>query len=444
MQRRRYALLGAGMRAHMYTEAIASSHADTAELVAVGDSNPGRAGIHADIARNATAGVVRVFRPAELESVIADDHVDRVIITSPDFTHAEYIERALRAGADVVVEKPLTIDAEGCRRIDAAVRETGRDVVITFNYRYAPRNTELRRVISSGTIGRVTSVHFEWVLDTQHGADYFRRWHREKANSGGLFVHKASHHFDLVNWWLDAAPTRVYARGGLRFYGDRNAAERGLGDRPSRGSIDGGGDDPFSLDLRDDGKLRRLYLDQEHWDGYHRDQDVFGPGITIEDNLSALVDYDSGATLSYSLNAHSPWEGYTVSVNGTEGRAELRVVERGAVGRRAHIDPSAVHADDLDDSLRPTGDSLIVQRHWEAPVRIDVPTPEGGHGGGDLPLLRDVFDGPGDDDLSRAAGYIDGIRSVAVGIAGNISLADGRPVDVADLALGVDLSRTRP
>ena len=49
-------------------------------------------------------------------------------------------------------------------------------------------------------------MHFEWALDTVHGADYFRRWHREKKNSGGLLVHKSSHHFDLVNWWLGDVP----------------------------------------------------------------------------------------------------------------------------------------------------------------------------------------------------------------------------------------------
>jgi predicted dehydrogenase len=69
-------------------------------------------------------------------------------------------------------------------------------------------------------------VHFEWVLDTVHGADYFRRWHREKANSGGLLVHKASHHFDLVNWWIGDVPATVYARGALRFYDDDAARAR--------------------------------------------------------------------------------------------------------------------------------------------------------------------------------------------------------------------------
>ena len=154
---------------------------------------------------------------------------DVVVVTAPDHAHAELVGRALAAGADVVVEKPLTIDAAGARDRGGG-RRARRRRDVTFNYRYAPAQLpRCARSSPSGAIGEVTSVHFEWVLDTVHGADYFRRWHRDKENSGGLLVHKSSHHFDLVNWWLGDVPARVFARGGLRFYGDRNAADRGLG-----------------------------------------------------------------------------------------------------------------------------------------------------------------------------------------------------------------------
>ena len=62
-------------------------------------------------------------------------------------------------------------------------------------------------------IGEVKAVHFEWMLSTYHGADYFRRWHRDKRNSGGLLVHKSTHHFDLVNFWLNDKPKTVFAFG---------------------------------------------------------------------------------------------------------------------------------------------------------------------------------------------------------------------------------------
>jgi hypothetical protein len=88
---------------------------------------------------------------------------------------------------------------------------------------------------------------------------------------------------------------------------------------------------PWALDLAAEPVLSRLCLEAEEADGYIRDQDVFGAGITIEDTMAAVITYRSGAFLTYSLNAHSPWEGYRVSVNGTAGRAELEVTERGQV-----------------------------------------------------------------------------------------------------------------
>ncbi|MGW9182356.1 Gfo/Idh/MocA family protein [Agromyces sp. NPDC055661] len=446
MAQERYGLIGTGSRAGMYVRALSGTQLgaehvpEIAELVAWSDANPGRLDVHEREVVAAGRPAPARYAPDELERMIRDERIDRVIVTTPDFTHADFVVRALHAGADVVVEKPLTIDAESVRRIGAAIAETGREVITTFNYRYSPRNSTLRRVIADGEIGAVTSVHFEWALDTVHGADYFRRWHREKANSGGLFIHKASHHFDLVNWWIAATPVRVFASGGLRFYGAENAAARGLGERPSRGT--GATGDPFALDLARDPHLKELYLDQEHHDGYLRDRDVFDAGITIEDNLAALVDYDTGATMSYSLNAHAPWEGYRVTVNGTEGRAELEVVERGAVligeDGRVVVDPSMHPGYSPEDEVRPDSERLVVQRHWEGARIVPIPEGIGSHGGGDAYLLQHVFGRVTDDQpLGRVAGYADGVKAVSVGIAGNLSLATGEPVRIADLELGI-------
>jgi predicted dehydrogenase len=426
----------------MYLDAMAGEHREEAELVGLVEPNPGRLAVHlkwlaeADLDTN----VVLTGHPDALERILSETRADRVIITSPDYTHAELIVRALDAGVDVVVEKPLTINPESTRQIVEAVKRTGRQVVVTHNYRYSPRNSALKDVIKNGSIGTPLSVTFEWVLDTAHGADYFRRWHRDKTNSGGLLIHKASHHFDLINWLLADSPAQVYARGGVRFYGAENAAVRGMGPHSERGTHEGV-HTPWELDLRNDPRLQALYLENESFDGYHRDQDVFGPGVTTEDNLAVIVDYDRGATLSYSLNAHSPWEGYRIYVNGDQGRAELEVVERAAVlvdtNGNVVIDPSAVP----DTSSRTGGERLIVQRHWEAAQDVKIEEGAGAHGGGDALLLADIFRGPGDDWLERPADWLDGIRAIAVGMAGNESLRTGLPVKITDLELGVDLSR---
>lgn len=444
--RRRYAVLGTGHRAGMYVGAITGAHRDVAELVAWCDPNPGRIGFYdaevgAALGLGRPAGLPR-YAPEDLERMIAEQAVDVVVVTTPDDRHAEHVSRVQAAGADVVLEKPMATTADGCRTIAGSVAATGRDLVMTFNYRYAPRNSALREVIASGAIGRPTSVHFEWLLDTVHGADYFRRWHRDRERSGSLVVHKSSHHFDLVGWWLDDVPERVFASSGLRFYGRENADARGLGPRPERGT--GADGDPWALDLRADRRLRGLYLDAEQHDGYLRDRDVFGEGITIEDNVSLLVDYRSGVTMTYALNAHGPWEGYSVAVNGTEGRAELTVVERGAVSvdaqGRVVLDPSANPDAVPVAESRPAGEHLVVQRHWEGAREVPIPHGEGGHGGGDALLLMDVFRRDlrlEEDPLGRAAGYQDGLRAVAVGIAANESVRTGRAVSIGALDLGI-------
>lgn len=442
--RRRYAVVGVGHRAAMYVEALASKYADEGVVVAWCDPSPTRMSYYDRVLGRAPAR----YAPERFADLLREQRPDAVIVTSPDATHHHYAVAALRAGCDVVVEKPLTTTAEGARAIADAVRESAGELVVTFNYRYSPRNGELRRLIAEGAIGEVTSVHFEWVLDTVHGADYFRRWHRVKTNSGGLLVHKAGHHFDLVNWWLGDVPETVFALGGLRFYGAGNAARRGLGPRPERSTgAPGAEHDPFALDLAADDTLRRLYLEAEPDDGYLRDRDVFSSGITTEDNLSVVVGYRSGASMSYSLNAHAPWEGYRVAVNGTAGRLELDVVERGhvlpagaagVVGRPA-VDPSASPDRPASASAtnpRPAGERLLLQRHWSVAEEVPVPRGDGPHGGGDAHLLDDVFrPGSAPDPLGRRAGVADGLRSAGVGIAANRSLETGRVVRIADLGL---------
>jgi predicted dehydrogenase len=419
----KYAFVGLGHRAQMYVDALLGEWRDVGTIVALCDSNRTRMDYYVE----RIGHEVPRFAPAEFGKVL--ELADALIVTTVDATHAEYVCAALDAGLDVIVEKPLTVDADGCAAIAAAAERSSGKLIVTFNYRYSPRNSAVRRLLQEGVIGEVTSVHFEWMLDTIHGADYFRRWHRDRANSGGLLVHKSTHHFDLVNWWLGSAPELVFAQTDLRFYGAENARKRGLENRPERAhGAPGLGTDPFLLDIAADERLKRLYLDAEHEDGYIRDQDVFGEGVTIDDNMSVMVRYANRAVLTYSLHAHAPWEGYRVAFNGTAGRLELDVVEREWTPPHAAIDPSAAAKEHATGS----SERLTLRRHWSEPEEVPIESGAGGHGGGDRLLLNDVFRGPGDDPLARQAGYRDGIRSVLTGHSANVSAATGAPVHLTD------------
>jgi len=410
----RYAIVGTGSRASMFTRALTAEHRETCELVALADPNPVRLAVH-----NARLPApVPAYPAAEFVKMLDHERVDVAVVTTLDRVHDEYIVAALEHGCDVLTEKPMTIDATRCARILDAVRRTGRQVRVTFNYRYNPLHEAVKRILASGEIGEVGSVHFEWLLDVRHGADYFRRWHRDKADSGGLLVHKAGHHFDLVNWWLDDLPAEVFASGRLFFYGTEGAGHEYAGDQR------------FALALADDPELKALYLDAAAADGYRRDQDVFGPGINIEDDLSVLVRYARGATMSYHLTAYAPWEGYRIAFNGSRGRLELDVVESD------HVAPAAAATVKGFGTPAEQGRvSLRVHPYWAPAREVEVAGRERkGHGGADGRMLAQLLDPQAPDDpLGRAADAVAGARALLVGLAANESIATGRPVRPTDL-----------
>jgi len=432
----RYAVVGLGSRSEMFTSALLGTYAEQCELVGFCDVNATRMAYYNRLfADRFGAKPVPCYDAADFRTMLDEQRVDVLIVTSVDRTHHRYIIGGLDHGCRVITEKPLTVDAVKCQAILDATRRTGQRVRVAFNYRYAPRNSMVKRLIAGGAIGPVLSVHFEWLLDTRHGADYFRRWHRDKRNSGGLMVHKASHHWDLVNWWLGSRPETVYGVGRLAFYGRENAEERGVTRFYERAhGSEAARHDPFALDLASDPKLRGLYLEAEAEDGYLRDQSVFGSNISIEDDMAVLASYASGATMTYHLTAYSPWEGYRVMFNGTKGRLELDVTETSYVsGSRDDINQPDLPGRPLPAAVTRT--RLLLRPLWEPPREIEVPEEGAGHGGGDVRMLADLL-GPGrqDDPLGRASDHVDGALAILPGIAANRSFATGAPVAIADLA----------
>ena len=227
--KKRFVQVGTGGRARFFYTALAKTYSETSELVAICDINKVRMEYTNNVLVNDLGyHPVRMYGADEFDKMIETEKPDVVIVTTIDRTHHRYIKRAMELGCDVISEKPMTVDTDKCNQILDAIEETGKHLRVTFNYRYAPHNSLVRELIMKDTIGKVQQVHFEWTLNTSHGADYFRRWHRDKRNSGGLLVHKSTHHFDLVNFWLDTYPDTVYAMGGLKFYGRENAEERGI------------------------------------------------------------------------------------------------------------------------------------------------------------------------------------------------------------------------
>ena len=404
--KRRYAIVGTGDRAQgMWGRPLVQRYSDVLEFVGLCDINPKRAAIARDL--------IGVTCPtfSNFDELCEKARPDLLMVTTVDAFHHEYIVKGLDRGLDVMTEKPMVIDEKQCQAVLDAEKRNNRKIVVTFNYRYAPKHRTVKEVIQAGEIGRVLSVDFSWYLDVYHGADYFRRWHRLRNRSGSLWVHKASHHFDLMNWWLAADPVEVSANGSLRVYG-RNGPFRHTNCRPCPHKKDC----RFYYDMTTNPTRMKLYAGAEDVDGYYRDGCVFREDIDIFDTMSATVKYSNDAIMSYSVNAHMPFEGYRVAFNGELGRLEVRDHER-----------QPWDVTDADET------EIYVTKSFGKRVRVPVQVAEGGHGGGDDRLRDLIFrkvDAPPHMRLpdSRA-----GAMSCLTGIAARKSIDEKRPIRIADL-----------
>jgi len=425
MPRKKYVQVGTGGRARMYYEAISTTYKESAQIAAFCDISQTRMNYANRLLKNEYAAAqAKTYNYTDFDKMLDEIKPDTVIVTSVDRTHHDYIIRSMEKGCDVITEKPMTIDEKKAQAILDCQKRTGKNLRVTFNYRYSPHNTKIREVIMDGLLGDVFSVHFEWLLDTYHGADYFRRWHRNKLNSGGLLVHKSTHHFDLVNFWLGTLPETVFAMGDLNFYGMKNAEKRGVKDFYYRchGS-DAAKKDPFAIDMNSNETMKSLYLDAENDSGYIRDRSVFSDEISIEDTMGLLIRYKNNAIMTYSLSAYMPWEGYNIVFNGSKGRLEVSVKEK------AYINAGGEKSEEGALSQK----SIMFWPMFANQYNIEFTEGKGSHGGGDNVMLNDIFGDPKEDRFKRAASHIDGVYSILTGIAGNKSIASGEPVKIKDL-----------
>src|SRR5215510_9155221 len=308
----RIAIIGTGSRGTFtWGKPVVENYSDVVEIVGLCVINPKRV--------EAAKSFIGIKAPTflDFDRMIKEVRPDAVVVTTIDATHYRYIIRALELGCDVLTEKPLCTDEQQCQAILDAESRAGKRVTVTFNARHSPEAKKVKELLMERAVGRVISVDFHEYLDTSHGADYFRRWHRLKENSGTLLVHKASHHFDQANWWLNSKPVDVIAYGSLKFYG-RNNSFRWTHCRtcPFKGQC------KFYWDITRNPRYVQLYVNCESEDGYLRDGCVWSESTNIYDTMSVIVKYENGVTLSYTANTYLPYEGQAISFNGTAGRLD--------------------------------------------------------------------------------------------------------------------------
>ncbi len=399
MAKIRFGIIGVGNRGiRTFGRHFRGAYADRAELVALADLDPHRLGVAARM-----LGVDGTYDSHS--QLIQDAGVDAVVITTPDYTHAEIALEAMHAGKHVICEKPVATTIADANRLLQAGRWFGKSFQVGFVLRYAPFFKRMRDAIVDGRIGQPL---FAAAVDNRAGSGYFRSWRRLRKYSGGLLNHKRGHSLDILNWMLDGIPAAVSATGGIAHYGPRDWA----GDYCSSCAV--AEICPEYVDISQ-GLMGELFHGAAIRGDSKTDVCVYNSDKDTVDHASLNVEYRGGQRAFYGLCLFAPYNQRELGVMGAEGKLE---------GREGD--------DRVRLTLRASGRLRSAGGYRGQPgsddyLLVDQPGGEGvagGHGGGDVGLLDDcfaAFEGDRDPVADLEAGY----WSAVLGIAAEESVVRG-------------------
>jgi len=417
-------LVGTGGRGiSFWGKRLVDQYPDIIEFVGLCDINPGRL----EYGRRYIGVSCPTF--VNFDEMLSTTKPDLVIVTTIDSMHHKFIIKGLDHGCDVLTEKPMTIDEDKCQAILDAERRSGKKIIVGFNYRWSPYPTRIKKLLMEDVIGEITSVDFHWYLNTYHGASYFRRWHGLRQYGGTLWVHKATHHFDVLNWWLDSDPAEVYAYGDLEHYGS-NGKLRG----PKCRTCPHQKECKFYYDITTNEHFMNLYCNNEKYDGYIRDNCVFRHEINIYDKMSAQIKYANNVVVNYSLTTYSPYEGWKIAFNGKKGR--LEAWHDIPFMKNESIEQSELHTEEMsiEDNENLRQEPIIVHKLWSKHQTQMVSYERSGHGGGDNRMQDKIFKNPdAPDPYQQTATSRDGAMSILIGIAARKSIESGKLIRIAEL-----------
>jgi predicted dehydrogenase len=423
--KKRIVLVGTGVRGtSFWGRNLVEKYSDILEFVGMCDINAGRL----EYAKEYMGIDCPVY--TDFDKMMEEQKPEMVIVTTMDSTHHKYIIKGLEYGVDVLTEKPLTTDEVKAQAILDAERKSGKKVIVGFNYRYGTLASAIKEQLAKKPTGEITSVDFHWYLNTYHGASYFRRWHGERDKSGTLLVHKATHHFDLLNWLIDSDPVEVEAYGDLEHYGKNNKF-RGANCRSCAYTDKC----QYYYDITKNDHYMKLYVANEKYDGYIRDNCLWRDEVDIYDKMAVQIKYANNVQVSYSLTTYSPYEGWRIAFNGTNGRLEswLDLPWR----KDDKINQAGLHAAEMNqkDKGKVEYDEIFWMENFAKEHEIiQVRASKGGHGGGDTRLQDKIFRNPDmEDPYKHAAGSRDGVMAAIIGIAARKSIEEKRPVKIEEL-----------
>ena len=286
-----------------------------------------------------------------LDEFLEKGNPDAVLITTPDFTHAECAAACLEAGKHVLLEKPMAPTADECRKILRAAEKSGKILQVGFEMRCHPLFRQVQRFVRDGVIGQLLSMNFSESLSVMHGASYMRRWHRKFCNSGGFLLAKCSHDLDMMTVLAGAEPRRIVSFGGLNFFTPDKMKKRfcsECGDRDCR--------------FRFHGEMVRMTAEESRRPSRNQfDLCVFNDDKDVVDNQQLLLEYANGVRAAFSLNLFAPQGRRRWELAGTQGHIHADTLRKEATVFFSNgKEPLTVHCESGNGSSHDGSDRIFL------------------------------------------------------------------------------------
>ncbi len=372
-------IVGGGHRSLTYAE-LSVIESDKMEIVGIADPNKAR---RDSIAEKFNIPAEYCFETAE-ELACAPKFADAVINGTMDHIHVKTTIPLLKAGYDVLLEKPFSVNEEEARELVEVAEKYNRKVMVCFVLRYAPFYRKIKDLILSGEIGDIINIQTNEYVSYHHmSTSHVRgKWNNSEKCHSSMLLAKCCHDLDIMMWLMgDTKPAIVSSFGCNKQFRAENAPENS----GTRCLVDC----PLVNECLYSAK--RLYIDHpDRWAFYVWDKLEHIDNPTIEDKIELLktspygvcayksdnnvvdhqtvsVLFDNGATGSHNMVGGTSSGTRTIHITGTKGVIKGDFEKAKLILSKIDPRPDCEYEDTIFD------------------LKIDNDT----HGGGDLDLVRD-------------------------------------------------------
>jgi UDP-N-acetyl-2-amino-2-deoxyglucuronate dehydrogenase len=209
MTKLNFAILGCGRISYKHIEALINNEPD-AMLVAVCDVVESKAIERKEQYESVMANSnVKVY--TDYLEMLKNEDIDVVAIATESGYHAKHAIDCMKAGAHVLIEKPMALSVTDADNMIAVSKETNKKICVSHQNRFNPPIQKLRKAIQEGRFGRIMSgtARILWTRDN----NYYKQapWRGTKELDGGTLMNQCIHNIDLLQWMMGSDVERVYA-----------------------------------------------------------------------------------------------------------------------------------------------------------------------------------------------------------------------------------------